>query len=646
MDKQNPLNLKAFVSSAINEVFDTMLSIEVEGFDADEQLSVEESQLRGLVKFDGDLTGSFSLQVSEVFARVMTASMLGMDVEEIEGEDEVKDVINEVLSIISGSLKTAFTNCGMSCEFFAPLVATGDNIKIEAEKCDIYKRFDFRHQENHIFIEVGIQTGKASQIAEELEGKLERGVAGETPSVGDNFQISDETDVQEAIDTEDEVEHVIDETKAEEAIGSEDHFQVSDETDVQEAIDTDDEVKPFVDETEAETDEKTQTKLYTEEKKKRKISLKEIAILVLVFACFIGLLNYLKPAKKSEIHQKFSSTQKIEKPKPQSISLIDDGLGKIADLRKELIVKQKDIVNLKKYYQKGIVEVENELLSELYKKRLFSFKEALKDKRIELGLRTIQRRQAYIQQLDQPYHKLHLSSEELLYLKRKITIDIQMVDICDSITIDNLAKQITIAIDKQRLVNDKLAIDKQSLRFQSLETIWQKIYADSKKYDTIKELISEEDKRNYEIWQEICDGNFDRKHDLSKLSLKATIFLSQWEGKDLSLNRLIKLSEEVAKHLSRWKGEWLSLNGLAELSPEVAKHLSQWGGERLSLNGLRHLPPEAAKYLSQWKGQQLELIGIKDIIPGGESKAFLYLEEWERSGGKLFISSRVMQPME
>jgi len=64
------------------------------------------------------------------------------------------------------------------------------------------------------------------------------------------------------------------------------------------------------------------------------------------------------------------------------------------------------------------------------------------------------------------------------------------------------------------------------VRPQSLESIWKKI----SKSDLQKAFLSKEEITNREIWQEICDGNFDRKHELTILSLEAAKHLSQWKG--------------------------------------------------------------------------------------------------------------------
>jgi len=309
----------------------------------------------------------------------------------------------------------------------------------------------------------------------------------------------------------------------------------------------------------------------------------------------------------------------LNNPKP-----IERELGKIIDLIKSLQNKQKAIAKLKQQYKKGIDETKKSILNENRSKGLTTYQNAQKEKRVELYLRMIQRRLVYITELDRLLDQLVLNTEELLYLKRQIEIDMLMVNIIKGLNSDKLTKRIDAVIQHHMHDADKLTLNTIDARPQSLESIWNQI----SKSDLQNAYISKEEITNHEIWQEICDGNFDRKHELTALSPEAAKILSEWQGKDLFLSKLVKLSPEAAKYLSKWKGKWLSLNGLSNLSPEAAKHLSQWKGSRLSLNGLKKMSPEVVEYLSQWQGEELELVSLRGI------------SHWEESGKKVHLAGR------
>ena len=58
MSEINTLDLKAFIYNAITEVFNTMLSMEVEPLDTDLKESKDGAKIVGSVSFAGDVMGS------------------------------------------------------------------------------------------------------------------------------------------------------------------------------------------------------------------------------------------------------------------------------------------------------------------------------------------------------------------------------------------------------------------------------------------------------------------------------------------------------------------------------------------------------------------------------------------------------------
>ena len=348
----------------------------------------------------------------------------------------------------------------------------------------------------------------------------------------------------------------------------------------------------------------------------------------------------------SQTTKQHETTSQVEIPEHTAFGLADK-LEKANRLRNELLKKQEEIRALKQYYRNSIKEVRNEILNEKREKGITTFQQAIASKQIELRLRTIKRRQLYIHQLDQPLEQLHLRSEELLYMKRLAAIQIQMAPVVKGIDMAELGKRMDIIIEREANGVGSLAIDTEGTGAPSLEEIWKELIHEEnmkrqsereaqkgEKSEKEKSHSQQQDEINSEIWQEICVGNLSRKHELTKLSLKAAKCLSQWEeGKDLFLNRITEIQTPIAGQLSQWKGEWLCLNGITELSPEAAEGLSRWRGTRLSLNGLMELTPQAAKHLSKWGGKEIEVVGLATISSGADK----YLAAWQEAGGKIYI---------
>ena len=170
IEKINNLDLNARVSEAIIDVFDTMLSLTLEPADAVTLESLEGTRNVGTVSFAGDATGMVSIHAGDSFSKEMAAGMLGMEVEEIEGEEEVRDMMGEMGNIVGGNLKSAFTDAGLLCALSTPSFTSGTDFKIEALNMENYERFAFRCGENVIFVEMGVKISELVQ-ADSRQGK-------------------------------------------------------------------------------------------------------------------------------------------------------------------------------------------------------------------------------------------------------------------------------------------------------------------------------------------------------------------------------------------------------------------------------------------------------------------------------------------
>ena len=318
-------------------------------------------------------------------------------------------------------------------------------------------------------------------------------------------------------------------------------------------------------------------------------------------------------------------------------------LTKIADanqLRRLLLEKKDEIYELNLHYHNGIAELEKEIGAELKRSGIQSYEEAIKNTRIDLKLRTIQRRLAYIKELEKPAFWLNSGSEELFYLVRKAEVDLQLVEIAAGIDLNKHMRHISAAIQKYRPSPDKLSVDPLQGSPPTLEQIWQQVSAGREK----KEKIALKSKNDV-IVNQICGGNFSRIAELTDISPRAAKCLSRMKGSELFLNSLKRLSPDAAKQLFQWQGNWICLNGVRKLSEPVARHLFKWKGNWISLNSLNEFPPELAQHLLKWEGQQLELMGLEYDENEVDKKAMKYLALWETTGGKLFVPDKIRREM-
>ncbi len=304
----------------------------------------------------------------------------------------------------------------------------------------------------------------------------------------------------------------------------------------------------------------------------------------------------------------------------------------IDQLRREIIAKQKEIEELRTYYQTGIdAEIEN-LVNTLWetKRGVVPLKTALANPIVGMGIKAIQRREVYIEKLAEPVNTLYVNSEALLYLSRKAALLTMMSQKTSDIDVDGFVEQSHEMIASQRRTLVQLNIDDVDAPEYDLRSIWQRIEARLRdKTNRPPPPPAAKKTENEAIWKAICSGDFSQKHKLTALSPQAAQCLANWSGKDLFLNELTALEPEVARQLAQWKGTWLGLNGIKELSPEAATYLAQWKGKGLSLNGLSRLSPRLVAILSEWQGDQIELVNVR------------HMAHWENPNTRLFLSEEM-----
>jgi len=155
----NDLDLKDFVTKTLTDVFDTMLSMNLEQIDDGSERIDGESQIIGSVGFAGKVMGNVNIQVGGDFARLITAEMLGMKTDEIESEEEVYDVIGELCNMVGGDIKSRLCDSGFTCELSIPSVTGGNDLKIESMGWDRCECFGFKYRENTALVQVYIKTG-------------------------------------------------------------------------------------------------------------------------------------------------------------------------------------------------------------------------------------------------------------------------------------------------------------------------------------------------------------------------------------------------------------------------------------------------------------------------------------------------------
>ena len=182
IDKINELDYKARIVDAMVDVFDTMISLDLEPTDSISIDSLEGLRNMASVCFGGDATGIVNIQVSDEFSRIMAASMLGMESDEIEGLEEIVDLLGELSNIVGGSLKSALTDAGLACALSTPSFTTGTDFEIELLNLERYERFAFKYDIHTVFVEMGIKISDLAKVADQSAKEVHYDVTDSEPS--------------------------------------------------------------------------------------------------------------------------------------------------------------------------------------------------------------------------------------------------------------------------------------------------------------------------------------------------------------------------------------------------------------------------------------------------------------------------------
>jgi len=125
------LDIQPLIDQALRDVFERMLSLSLQPAAASPRPDHSE-RVVGSVGLAGEsVTGAVFLHVSDGFARKITAAMLAVHIQEIQGGEQVHDVVSEVTNMLGGRLKSRLCDAGFRCAMSTPTVIRGSAFRIE-----------------------------------------------------------------------------------------------------------------------------------------------------------------------------------------------------------------------------------------------------------------------------------------------------------------------------------------------------------------------------------------------------------------------------------------------------------------------------------------------------------------------------------
>lgn len=127
-------DLDRIVEIAIEDVFRTMLKLEMHRHEGSQKWLNGEAHIAGGVGFIGGLTGVVYLYLGAGFAHQVTLSMIGMEPAEADAEELINDAVGEIANMVVGQVKSKFVERGVECQLTIPSIVRGSHFAIESVK--------------------------------------------------------------------------------------------------------------------------------------------------------------------------------------------------------------------------------------------------------------------------------------------------------------------------------------------------------------------------------------------------------------------------------------------------------------------------------------------------------------------------------
>lgn len=119
------------------EIWSTVLGVDVESTDPTDRVAGR--SMTGCVQITGDWNGAVMVECSERLARHATATMFGMEIDEVSDED-VNDTVGEIANMTGGNLKSLMPG---ACQLSLPTVTSGVDYEHSVRGSRVVDRFAF-----------------------------------------------------------------------------------------------------------------------------------------------------------------------------------------------------------------------------------------------------------------------------------------------------------------------------------------------------------------------------------------------------------------------------------------------------------------------------------------------------------------------
>lgn len=163
METIHTFDIRSAVVNAVSEVFDLMLSLEIEHLEAVSQSHLYGEKILAAINLVGPTAGMVTIQVDAAYARILAGNMLGIDPTDLQNPADVKDVLTEVCNMVAGNLKSGLCDAGLYCDLSVPTLISGRDYQSGIQHADRQEYVTFFQAQNTVLLAVALKTGEPDQ---------------------------------------------------------------------------------------------------------------------------------------------------------------------------------------------------------------------------------------------------------------------------------------------------------------------------------------------------------------------------------------------------------------------------------------------------------------------------------------------------
>lgn len=144
------------LAQALVKAFQTMLSMKLDTISIHDAPELSGEHILGTIGFSGKALGRVYLRMSLESGKKIAGTILGLDASELNDFLEVKDVIGEVLNIMTGNFKSNLCDAGLDCRLETPDVKLTDDLETPTIRGGGLERMAFRSGDIVLFVDVTV----------------------------------------------------------------------------------------------------------------------------------------------------------------------------------------------------------------------------------------------------------------------------------------------------------------------------------------------------------------------------------------------------------------------------------------------------------------------------------------------------------